>query len=191
MEEGKVKLTAKQEAFCNEYLIDLNATQAAIRAGYSIDTASEMGYENLGKPHLQSLISELKAIRSKRCEISQDNVLKELAKIGFSDIRDFYNGNGQLKLPHDMSDQAAACLSGIDVDEIFGFNPESEQREKIGETKKIKLHNKITALDLLGRHLGIFEKDNKQKSVEGLILKINEVITDNVRGNVQDNTSTE
>lgn len=190
MEEVKVKLTAKQKAFCEEYLIDLNATQAAIRAGYSVDSAKEIGCENLTKPNIQILISELKAVRSKRCEISQDNVLKELAKIGFADIRDFYNSNGQLKLPSDLSDQAAASLSGIDIDEIFGFNPESEQKEKIGETKKIKLHNKITALDLLGRHLGIFEKDNKQRSSEGLKLIIKEVITQDVRGNLPDNSAT-
>lgn len=191
MEEGKVKLTAKQELFCNEYLIDLNATQAAIRAGYSVDTASEMGYENLNKPHLQTLISELKVIRLKRCEITQDNVLRELAKISFADIRNFYDHDGNIRRPHELDDNSAAALASIDVDEIKEYNRDTGIRDVVGITKKIKLHSKTTALDLLGRHLGIFEKDNKQRSSEGLKLIIKEVITSDVRGNLPDNSATE
>ncbi len=163
-------LTDKQKLFCHEYIIDLNATQACIRAGYSVNVASVQGSENLAKPNIQNYISELKEVRSKRCEITQDNVLKELAKIAFIEIDQFYNVNGQLKLPHELSDQAKASLSGIDIDEIWGYNPDTETREKIGETKKVKLHNKITSLELLGRHLGIFEKDNKQKSLDAAII---------------------
>lgn len=191
MEEGRVKLTAKQELFCNEYLIDLNATQAAIRAGYSVDTAKQMGCENLAKPYLNEYIVELKAIRLKKCEISQENVLKELAKIGFADIRNFYDNEGNLRKPHELDDNSAAALASIDIDEIKEYNRDTGTRDVVGITKKIKLHGKVSALDLLGKHLGVFEKDNKQKSTEGLILKINEVITDNVRGNIQDNSSSE
>lgn len=72
------KLTPKQELFCKEYLIDLNATQAAIRAGYSQDTASIIGYENLRKPNLVDLIAQLKAERSERTEITSDYALKLL-----------------------------------------------------------------------------------------------------------------
>lgn len=191
MEEGKVKLTAKQELFCNEYLIDLNAAQAAIRAGYSVDTAKQMGCENLAKPYLNEYISELKAIRLKKCEISQENVLKELAKIGFADIRNFYNHEGNLRKPHELDDNSAAALASIDVDEIKEYNRDTGTRDVVGITKKIKLHSKTTALDLLGRHLGIFEKDNKQRSSEGLKLIIKEVITQDVRGNLPDNSTTE
>lgn len=191
MEEGKVKLTAKQELFCNEYLIDLNATQAAIRAGYSVDTAKQMGCENLAKPYLNEYISELKAIRLKKCEISQENVLKELAKIGFANIRNFYNPDGNLRKPHELDDNSAAALASIDVDEIKEYNRDTGTRDVVGITKKIKLHSKTTALDLLGRHLGIFEKDNKQRSSEGLKLIIKEVITSDVRGNLSDNAVTE
>ncbi|MEO0449087.1 MAG: terminase small subunit [Pseudomonadota bacterium] len=75
------KLTPKQEAFCNEYLVDLNATQAAIRAGYSEATAKEMGYENLTKPHIADEVARLKAIRSERVEINQDYVLDTIVGV--------------------------------------------------------------------------------------------------------------
>jgi phage terminase small subunit len=75
------KLTAKQELFCLEYLIDLNATQAAIRAGYSEKTAKDIACENLAKPNLQSRIAELKAERVERTEINADWVLKQQQEV--------------------------------------------------------------------------------------------------------------
>lgn len=72
----KKKLTAKQEMFCKEYIIDLNATQAAIRSGYSKDTATEIGCENLTKPNIQERIAELSKDREERLEITADEVLK-------------------------------------------------------------------------------------------------------------------
>lgn len=77
------KLTAKQEMFCKEYLVDLNATQAALRAGYSENTASEMGYENLRKPQIEEKIQELMDKRSQKVEINAENVL-----LSILDIRD-------------------------------------------------------------------------------------------------------
>ena len=81
------KLTAKQEIFCREYIIDLNATQAAIRAGYSKKTANRIASENLSKLDIQKKIQELQQERAERTEITQDKVLKELAGIGFAPIR--------------------------------------------------------------------------------------------------------
>lgn len=153
-------LTDKQTRFAQEYIVDLNATQAAIRAGYSEKTAKEIGYENLTKPHLLNLISELRQKQIQRTELSADKVLKEYAKVAFMDIREFYDANGRLKMPHDLDDAAAASLAGIEIDEIYGYI--AGEKEKIGETKKIKLHNKLTALEALGKHLGVFEKDNAQ-----------------------------
>src|SRR6056297_478874 len=83
------ELTDKQKAFCEEYLIDLNATQAAIRAGYSEDSANNIGPENLLKPSIQKEIQKLKDVRSKRTQITADKVLEELARIGYSKITDY------------------------------------------------------------------------------------------------------
>lgn len=77
------KLTNKQKRFVEEYLIDLNATQAAIRAGYSVNSARDVGCENLTKPNISEAISKAMAERSKRTGINQDRVVRELAKIGF------------------------------------------------------------------------------------------------------------
>ncbi|WP_353736191.1 terminase small subunit [Clostridium sp. ZBS14] len=83
------KMTTKQKRFCNEYLIDLNATQAAIRAGYSVDSAKVIGCENLTKPNVKSYLDRRIAKREVRTEITQDKVLNELAKIGFANIDDY------------------------------------------------------------------------------------------------------
>lgn len=157
------ELTDKQQRFCEEYLIDLNAKQAAIRAGYSEDSAKEMGYENLTKPHLQDYISELKKKTAKRLEITRERVLKEYARVAFADIRQFYDENGRLLTPHSLDDDAAAALAGIEVYEEFGFDKTGEKAH-IGDTKKIKLCNKLAALNDIAKHLGLFEEDNKQKN---------------------------
>ena len=81
-------MTKKQKRFVEEYLIDLNATQAAIRAGYSPHTAKDIGCENLAKPNIAAAISQAMAERSRRTGINQDRVLQELARIGFAKITD-------------------------------------------------------------------------------------------------------
>ena len=83
------KLTAKQQRFCDEYLIDLNATQAAIRAGYSPKTAEQLAYQLLQKTSVQNHISELQKKREERTEITQDSVLHELALIAFAKASDY------------------------------------------------------------------------------------------------------
>lgn len=171
MAEGKkeAKLTDKQEAFCQEYLIDLNATQAAIRAGYSEVSAKEIACGLLTKHNIQTRVSDLKAVRSEKTNITAERILNEYAKIAFSDIRNFYNADGSLKLPKDIEDKDAACLAGIEADELFGVIPGSDgERGRIGETKKIKLYDKVRALDALGKHVGLFEKDNQQKKSEAV-----------------------
>jgi len=82
-------LTKKQKLFVEQYLMDLNATQAAIRAGYSEKTAKDIGCENLAKPNIQIEIEKRMKDRGQRTEITQDKVLQELAKIGFADVTDF------------------------------------------------------------------------------------------------------
>ena len=87
VEEWETELTPKQRAFVREYLIDLNATQAAIRAGYSEKAARSVAAENLTKPNIASAIDAAMKLRAERTDITADRVLKELAKIGFADIR--------------------------------------------------------------------------------------------------------
>lgn len=159
--DDTIKLTPKQEKFCSEYLIDLNATAAAKRAGYSEDTASEIGYENLRKPQIQQKLTELRNKLGNNGELAQQ-VIDELKKIGFSNVQDFLDdGNAITDLTKIEAHKAAAVASVKKSVTTFG-DGEGNEGEK--ETVEFKLWDKISALEKLGKHLGIFEADNRQKS---------------------------
>lgn len=152
-------LTPKQEQFCQEYLIDLNAKQAAIRAGYSAKTADVIGCENLVKPNVKARIQELQKVRAAKVEISQERVLKEYARLSFSDIRKLYNDNGRLKSVQDLDDDTAAAIGSIDV-QITKIAD-----DKFESVKKYKMADKKGALDSVARHLGMFGSDSLEHKV--------------------------
>jgi phage terminase small subunit len=156
------KLTDKQARFCEEYLIDLNATQAAIRAGYSENSAMEQGYQLLQNTSVKEHLKKRQQKLQEKTGITQERVLNELAAIAFSDVRKFYNEDGTLKQITELDDETASALSGMDIDEIFEFV--DGKKEKIGNTKKIKRWDKVKALENLAKHLGLFEADNIQKT---------------------------
>lgn len=167
-EEWENELTGKQRAFVREYLVDLNATQAAIRAGYSVSTARQQGQRLLSNVDIDKAISAAMDLRAKRTEVTADRVLQELAKIGFADIRKAVtwqtsmiteedNPDGgdvaviknvvtntvQLVASEDIDDDTAAAISEISQNAAGGM--------------KIKLHDKRAALVDMGRHLGMFK----------------------------------
>lgn len=142
-------LSAKQQAFVEEYLVDLNATQAAIRAGYSPKTANEQAARLLAKASVSQAVAEAKARRTERTEITQDRVLQELYRLAFVDVRKFFNADGTPKKIHELDDDAAAALNGFEVNEIVAGEVH------IGETKKFKLVEKKGAIELLMRHMGM------------------------------------
>lgn len=146
------KLTPKQEQFCQEYLIDLNATQAAIRAGYSVNTSYSIGFENLKKPEIQNRISYLKSQRSDRTQITADMVIAELAKIGFHNVSDFVNGGNSILELKNIEREKTAAVSAV----------KTTIKDNGDIVSEIKFHDKVSALEKLGRHLGVFEADNKQ-----------------------------
>ena len=148
-------LTVKQERFVEEYLVDLNATQAAIRAGYSSKTAYAIGQQNMKKLEIQTAIQEAMDKRSKRVEVTQDRVLLEYARLAFFDPRKLFMENGKPKDINQLDDDTAAALVGLDV--LEEYEGAGESREFVGYTKKYKLANKLGALDSLGKHLGMFD----------------------------------
>lgn len=153
-------LTAKEKTFCDEYLVDLNQTQAAIRAGYSEKTAASQASRLLTNVNIKSYIQQKQKERSISTGITTDRILKEYAKIAFFDLRTIYDENNALKDIKYLSDEAGSAISGIEVLEEFqGFG---EEREHVGNTVKVKLIEKTKALDSLARHLGMFAKDNEQ-----------------------------
>lgn len=143
------KLTAKQKLFCDEYLIDLNATQAAIRAGYSTDTAGVIGCENLKKPNIRTYIDKAVAERSKRTGINQDRVLIELARLGFVNAADLINTEDATVLQGASQDDTSAIQS-VKVKTSHTDTGYTVERE-------IKLYDKPRALELMGKHLGMFK----------------------------------
>lgn len=152
-------LTAKKRRFADEYLIDLNATQAAIRAGYSAKTAASQGERLLRDVDVQKLLTERMKDREKRTEITQDKVLAELAKIGFADIRRALDWGPEVMVVDEETGQTAVsngvalvASDKIDDDTAAAISEISQTANGI----KVKLHDKRAALVDIGRHLGIF-----------------------------------
>ncbi|MEM7927597.1 terminase small subunit, partial [Morganella morganii] len=146
-------LTDKQEMFCCEYLIDLNATQAAIRAGYSEKTANRTASENLSKPDIQIRISELMKERSDRLQIDADYVLNRLVEIDQMDVLDILHDDGGIKPVHEWPKVWRTSLSGMDLAEMF--ESRDGERYLVGILKKIKWPDKVKNLELLGKHISV------------------------------------
>lgn len=141
------KLTDKQQCFVDEYLIDLNATQAAIRAGYSAKTADQQGSRMLANVKVKQAVAEKQAQRSKRTGVNQDRVVLELAKIAFAKMTDIVDSNGRIK--EDASPDDLACIESIKYKESDNEYGGSVERE-------VKIASKLKALELLGKHLGMW-----------------------------------
>lgn len=141
-------LTDKQEAFCREYLIDLNATQAAIRAGYSEKTAHEQASRLLAHVNVKKRIQVLMEARKKRIEVNADYVLKRLVDIDQMDVVDILNESGDLKPIKAWPKVWRTTLSGLDIAAI-----RLEGAEAL--LKKIKWPDKIKNLELLGKHIAV------------------------------------
>ena len=164
------KLTPKQRRFVNEYLIDLNATQAAIRAGYSKKTAKDIGGENLSKPAIQAEIQKRQVKLQNTLEITQDRVLQEYARLAFYDPRKLFQPDGTPKPIEALDDDTAAALAVLEVREEF--EGAGENRAFVGYTKKYKLANKLGALDSLAKHLGLFEPKEEDSEEETIKIEI-------------------
>lgn len=149
-------LNAKRKRFAEEYVVDLNATQAAIRAGYSTKTARSIGQRLLTDLDVQTEIQRLMAARSGRTEITSDQVLREIARIAFVNPKAFFNDDGTLKEIKDIPDDAVAGLSALDIAEEYEGS--GDDRHFVGYTKKIRYADKLKALELLGKHLGMFKE---------------------------------
>jgi phage terminase small subunit len=150
----------KQKLFVQEYLVDLNATQAAIRAGYSEATAYSQGQRLLKNVEIANMIDEAMKERGDRTQVTADMVIAELAKVAFHNVQDFVNGgNSILELKH-LDREKVAAVSAV----------KTTMKADGDLVSEVKFHDKIAALEKLGRHLGIFEKDNTQRKQESIII---------------------
>lgn len=175
-------LTARQKRFAEEYIVDLNASQAAIRAGFSVKASRQSGARLLSNVDIQAYIRELMDKRAERVHITQDMVLRELAKIGFSDIRKVVKW-GETMVRSSEGDEGEemvpyhglALVDSDDVDEsTAGAIAEVSQGR---DGLKVKLHDKKGALVDIGRHLGMFG----QAAVQDLDVEIRRAELENKR----------
>jgi len=140
-------MTPKQQRFVDEYLIDLNATQAAIRAGYSAKTANEQGARLLANVSVRNAVSEAKAKRSKKTGIDAAWVLSRLAAEAFADLADLYDEQGRVKPVKDWPlVWRQGLVAGIEVETIG---------EGAGHVTKLKISERIKRVELIGKHVDV------------------------------------
>jgi phage terminase small subunit len=147
-------LTDKQQRFVEEYLVDLNATQAAIRAGYSEATAYSIGHENLSKPDIVEAVSLAQAARSERTRIDADWLLTRLAAEAEADLAELMDDTGGLKPIHEWPlIWRKGLVAGIEVEDLY--EGRGEAREHIGRLHKVKLSDRVKRLELIGKHVDV------------------------------------
>lgn len=149
------KLKGKQQLFVEEYLIDLNATQAAIRAGYSESTAQQIGSENLLKPVIANAIIEAKQARSERTQIDADWLLRRLAEEATADLADIYDKETGALKPMQLWPEIwrQGLVAGVDVDQQFAYLDGDKIPD--GVVTKVKLSDRIKRLELIGKHIDV------------------------------------
>ena len=171
------KLTPKQQRFVDEYLIDLNATEAAIRAGYSKKTARQVGSQNLAKLNIMAAVNEAKAKRAERTNINADWILNRLADEAEADLADLYDEvTGALKPVHQWPViWRQGLIAGVDVFEEFEGT--GKNRIKIGETTRVKVSDRVRRLELIGKHIKVsaFEDRVQHDVSEGLAQLLQEI----------------
>ena len=152
------RLTPKQARFVEEYLFDLNAAQAAIRAGYRADNARSIGFENLTKPDIREAIEAAQRERSARTGVTADRVVQEIARVAFSSLRDVMTwgpASVQVRPDGEITPEAAAAIA------------------EIAETNtgvKVKLHNKVAALEQLAKHVGLYQDRAPPSAADAVIV---------------------
>ena len=154
-------LTPKQQRFVAEYLVDANATQAAIRAGYSQKTANKVGPRLLVNVGIAAAIATKQDKQLAKLEITAERVLQEIARLAFYQPKEFYNSDGSVKQMHDLSDDAAACIAQLDII-LANIDAGDGKRDRM---HRIKLADKLRALELLAKRFGLVKE---QVEVTGL-----------------------
>lgn len=165
----KSSLNRKQQLFVAEYLVDLNATQAALRAGYSVRTAFRSGAQNMQKPAIKAAIDAEIEKRKARINITADSVVKELALIGFANMADFIvidGGGGIQAIPLDeLAEGKARIIKKVKEKRVIrtvkGTKDKPDGEEILDATYEFELCDKVKSLELLARHLGLLNDKNE------------------------------
>lgn len=171
-------LTPKQERFVAEYLVDLNATQAAIRAGYSEASAEQQGARLLSNAKVREVVDRARAERSEKTAINAQWVLERLAAEATADIADLYDSEGRILPVHQWPlIWRQGLVQGIEVEELW--DGRGEERKRVGTLRKIKLDNRIKRLELIGKHIGVnaFQETVQVKGLDSLAERMERAIS--------------
>jgi phage terminase small subunit len=169
---GKGPNVTKRELFAREYIVDLNATKAAERAGYSAKSAYSQGHRLLKDGEVKAEIQRLMDQRGERLEITADKVLQELGKLAFFDVRSLFNSDGSPKNIHELDGNSAAAVAGLEVHELF--DGAGDQKHAYGLCRKIRLADKGQNLERLAKHLQLFNE--KPDGDDGLMNELIDAI---------------
>lgn len=172
------ELTPQQERFCHEYIVDLNGTQAAIRASYSVDTARQQGSRLLSNANVQELVYKLNQERIKDVKIDANFVLGELHKIASSSVKDMLNDDGTFKNISEIPDHVAKTIQNIDIEERVERDRDTGEEIAVVKVVKVKLWNKDKSLENLGKHLKLFT----DKMEVGMSQTLEQIIGGSMRG---------
>lgn len=160
-------LTPKQSRFVDEYLVDLNATQAAIRAGYSARNATKIGHQQLQHELVAAAIAKRKEERSQRTGIDADWVLNRLADEADADLADLYDETGALKPVQDWpAIWRKGLIAGVEVEEI------KSEGVTIGLVRKIKISDRIKRIELIGKHVSVQAFREQVEHTGGIALTV-------------------
>lgn len=180
-------LNARERRFVEEYLLDLDPRRAALAAGYAETTAASKAYQwvrkSKEKPHVSIAIEAALADRSKRTQVTADQVMDELAKVGFSNLLDFFSITSDGEPYVDLSSvtrEQAAVLAELQVDDyVEGRGDDARDVKRV----RVKLHDKLKALEQLAKHLGIADKldvTSGGEKLQGAVVHV--YLPDNGRG---------
>ena len=147
-------LTPRQQRFVDEYLVDLNGTQAAIRAGFSKKNADSIAIQVLRKPQVAEAVAAAIQSRSKKVGLTAEWVVERLMSLADADVAELYDDHGNLLPMRDLPQGVRRAVSSVEVCEEW--EGVGENRKLVGYTKKVKLWDKVKSLEHLGRHLGMF-----------------------------------
>lgn len=162
-------LTGKRARFVQEFLKDLNGTQAAIRAGYSERTATVQAYELLRHPDVAAAIDAAKIERSREVGIDAAWVLKRLVAEAEADIKDLYYEDGRIKPVHEWPDVfQKGLVVGIETEELYEGH--GDAREHVGTRVKVRFSDRLRRIDLIGKHINVnaFQDVIQHKGLDGL-----------------------
>lgn len=159
-------LTDRQEMFCLEYIVDLNATKAAIRAGYSERSARQEASRLMTNDDISSRIQELMDERAKKVEVTSAHVLSELLKLAMVDIAGAYDENGNLKQIHDIPEEVRKAIAGVET-YYERVGTDEDGNPDLCTVKKVKFWDKPKSLELLGKHLKLFTEKHEVTGKDG------------------------